>query len=195
MPRRLTGPDRCSGPRRKRLFDDASRRPCGTPPLQRVGERAVTGILPRIMPLDPELLREIQSRAASSEFHRWMGTQITGIDEGSCEMTLALAPHHLNPGGIVHGGVIASLLDSAIGLALRTRLWPGSRHATLQLGVHYIAMARTGTLTARGSAVHSGSRTGFGEATLHDEAGKLIAKASATFMIVPGTPGDPGAPR
>lgn len=146
------------------------------------------------MPLDPEFVREIHARAASSEFHAWIGTRITGMDEGRSEMTLALRPHHLNPGGIVHGGVIATLLDSAIGLALRTRLGPGSKHATLQLGVNYLAMARSGTLTARGTAVHSGSRTGFGEATLHDEDGRLIAKASATFMIVSGTPGVPGAP-
>lgn len=138
------------------------------------------------MPLDPEFAEAIRERIAASDFARWMGNEIVSFGEGECEMRLPLRPHHLNPGGIVHGGVIASLIDSAIGLALRTRLGPGSRHVTLHLDVQYLAMVREGTLTARGVAVHSGARTGFGEANMTDQDGRLIAKGSATFIIVSG---------
>lgn len=146
------------------------------------------------MPLDPEFTRAIRERIASSEFAKWMGNEITSFGEGECEMRLLLQPHHLNPGGIVHGGVIAALIDSAIGLALRTRLGPGSRHVTLTLDVQYVRMVRGGTLTAKGRAVHSGSRAGFGEATMDDEAGRLVAKGTATFIIVSGTADTPDDP-
>lgn len=137
-------------------------------------------------PLDADVERAIRTRLGESEFVRWFGLEFASFGDGECEIRLPVRSEHLNPGGIVHGGVIATILDAAIGLALRTRLGAGSQHVTLNLDVHYLGMAREGTLVARGAAVHSGSRTGFGEATLRDDAGRLVAKGSATFMIVTG---------
>ena len=135
------------------------------------------------MPLDPVLESAIRSRVASSAFSQWMGFRLLDLDDGLSRVAIDLEPHHLNPGGIAHGGVIATILDGAIGLALRTKI--GERgHVTVQLDIHYISAAASGTLIAQGRAVHSGSRVGYGEAEVFAEDGRLVAKGAATFLVV-----------
>lgn len=149
------------------------------------------------MALDPTLESLIRRRFESSAFAKWMGISLIRIGDGQSELRLDLEPHHLNPGGIVHGGVLATLLDACIGLALRTRLDMGSNHVTAQLDVRYLAPARGGLLLGRGHALKVGPRLSFGEAELATEEGSLVSKGSATFLVVPakgaGEPARPGA--
>ena len=133
----------------------------------------------------PEILALIQERIDTSPFHTWAGVHLTGLGDGTAEVSMPIQPHHLNPYGIVHGGMLSSMADAAIGIALRTRLRPGFTHVTAQLDVHYLSMAKEGTIVARGKAVHVGNKMGYGEADVLDEAGELIARASATFIVLP----------
>src|SRR5687767_4288136 len=135
------------------------------------------------MPLDPAFETAIRERISTSAFASWMGMRLVTIDAGASELAVDLQPHHLNPGGIVHGGIIATILDAAIGLALRTTIGARS-HVTTQLDVHYLSAVRAGTITAQGRAVHSGARTGYGEADVSSSAGKLLAKGSASFLLM-----------
>ena len=114
-----------------------------------------------------------------------MGITLVGVGDGESELRLDLEPHHLNPGGIVHGGVLATLLDGCIGLALRSKLGMGSDHVTVDLNVHYLSPARSGALHGRGTAVRVGGRMSYGEGELRDDAGTLVAKATASFLVVP----------
>ena len=139
------------------------------------------------MKLDPNFESAIRSRAGSSPFTRWMGYELVSIDDGSAEIRLPLQEHHFNPGGIAHGGVIASLLDSTIGLALRTKIGEAS-HVTVQLDIHYISAARAGVLRGIGTAVHSGKRMGYGEARVLNDDDGLVATGAATFLVLD----DPG---
>jgi uncharacterized protein (TIGR00369 family) len=135
--------------------------------------------------LDPTIIERIRRRIGSAPFANWMGFEMTGVGPGSSELTLELAPHHLNPGGRAHGGVAASLLDSAIGLALRTLLPEGANHATLQLNVTYLRPAAGGRLIARATAVHRGRRIEYGEGTVFDADEHVVARGSATFVVLP----------
>jgi len=139
--------------------------------------------------MDPALEPLVRDRFGSSQFANWMGLSLISIGDGTSEIRLDLQPHHLNPGGIVHGGVIATVLDASIGLALRTKLGMDLNHVTIELGVHYLAPARAGALIGRGRAVRTGDRISYGEAELTSEKGRLLAKASATFLIVRGRGG------
>ena len=102
---------------------------------------------------------------------------------------MTLLPHHFNPQGIVHGGIISAIADSAVGLALRSKLSPGDTHRTAQLNVHFLAKGEGNTLIGRGRSLHMGQRTGYGEADVVDGSGRLLARATATFIILPA----PGA--
>jgi uncharacterized protein (TIGR00369 family) len=143
--------------------------------------------------LDAELERAMRERFSNAAFARWMGLELGALDEGSSEILLKLEQHHLNPGGIAHGGVIAGLLDAAIGLAQRSLLGMGSTHVTLELHVNYLRPARPGLLVARGTAVHRGKRIGYGEATLFDAKDRVLARGSATFMLVDDPKAAPGS--
>ena len=140
--------------------------------------------------LDPTLERRIRERVNASAFARWMGMEIESLDDGEGVVRLTLEEHHRNPGGIAHGGIIATLVDAAIGLALRTKLGMQAQHVTVQLNINYLRAVREGTIIARGTAVHSGSRVGYGEATLTDADGRLLARAGATFLVVSGMDAD-----
>ena len=135
--------------------------------------------------LDPTLEPAVRKRFGSSTFARWMGLSLVSLGDGSSEVRLNLEPHHFNPGGIVHGGVLATLLDGCIGLALRTKLGMQFDHVTIDLNVQYISAMRSGALIGRGRAVRVGDRVSHGEAEVTSDQGRLIAKGSATFLVIP----------
>ena len=139
--------------------------------------------------LDRRHLDELRQRIAESPFHRWAGIELVSVGGGEAELALELQDHHFNPQRIVHGGMISALADTAIGLALRSILAPGSTHRTAQLGVHFLAKGEGNRLVGRGRALHLGSRMGYGEGEVQDASGKLLARATATFIVLPA----PGA--
>jgi len=139
--------------------------------------------------LDPRHVEELKKRIADSPFHRWAGMELVRVGGGEAEVAMELEDHHFNPQRIVHGGIIAAVADTSIGLALRSILSAGSTHRTAQLGVHFLAKGEGDRLVGRGRALHMGSRIGYGEAEVLDGGGKLLARATATFIILPA----PGA--
>jgi len=138
--------------------------------------------------LDPQIESTMRARFGSAEFSRWMGLELVAIDDGSSEIRMRLEPHHLNPGRIAHGGVVAAMLDIAAGLAHRTKLGLDATHVTIQLHVDYLKAVGSGFITARGTSLQTGRRVGYAQSELFDEQNRVLARASATFLIVePGT--------
>lgn len=91
-----------------------------------------------------------------------------------------------NPIGSVHGGYAATLLDSACGIAVHSKLAPGQAYTTLELKVSYLRgmTADTGLVRAEGVVVSIGRRVAFAEAKLTDAAGKLLATATSTLLVI-----------
>ena len=108
------------------------------------------------------------------------------VEEGRAVFTLTPAEFHYNPIGVVHGGVATTLLDSAMGCAVHSLLPAGVGYTTLELKVNFLrAMTRdTGPVRAEGSVLHAGSRTALAEARLVDAAGKLLAHATSTCLVI-----------
>lgn len=140
-----------------------------------------------------DLFTELQERLEASPFHAWMGLSLLAAHPGEVEVALDAEAHHLNLQGLLHGGVLATLADTAVGLAVRTRLPSGSRHVTVQLGVQYLSAARPGRLLATGRTVRVGRQIAYAEAVIRDPAGKLLATAQATVAVMADR--TPGAPR
>ncbi len=139
--------------------------------------------------LNERQLSDLTERVRRSPFHQWAGMDLIEVGDGQAELGMELRPHHFNPQGIVHGGIISALADTAIGLALRSKLRPGMTHRTAQLDVHFLAKGEGNRLIGRGHALHLGQRMGYGEAEVLDGSGQVLAKASATFIVLPA----PGA--
>lgn len=91
-----------------------------------------------------------------------------------------------NPIGMVHGGFAATLLDSACGCAVHSKLSPTQAYTTLELktAYHKAITAETGVMRAEGRVLTIGRRVAFTEATLKDAAGKLYASATSTLLVM-----------
>jgi len=94
---------------------------------------------------------------------------------------------HYNPIGTVHGGWIATLLDSCMGCAMHTTMKPGQGYTSLEIKVNFVrpVLDSTGRVTAEGRVIYAGSRTGTAEGKLTDANGKLLAHGSTTCLIFP----------
>ncbi|MCD0417292.1 PaaI family thioesterase [Rubrivivax sp. JA1024] len=107
------------------------------------------------------------------------------VDDGRVEMILNPHESQYNPIGSVHGGIIATVLDSVLGCAVHTRLPFGKGYTTLEIKVNYLRgiTGETGPMRAVGRVLHLGSRTAMAEASLSDASGRLFAQASTTCLI------------
>ncbi|MGJ3647772.1 PaaI family thioesterase [Sphingomonas sp. GlSt437] len=108
------------------------------------------------------------------------------VSDGRAVFEGAPGPETYNPMGTVHGGYAATLLDSACGIATVTKLRQGQSMTTLELKVayHRAMTADTGTVRAEGVVIAMGRRVAFVEAKLTDSAGKLLASASSTLLVI-----------
>ena len=129
------------------------------------------------------LITDLRDRLQDSEFYRWAGVEVTDASPGVVEIAFEAGSQHLNLQGLVHGGILATLADTAMGLAVRTALEPGRRHVTVQLGIEFLSPGRTGTITARGRTVKIGTQLGFAEADVISADGRLLARAHSTLSV------------
>ena len=108
------------------------------------------------------------------------------VEEGRATFGMEPAEFHYNPIGMVHGGVAATLLDSAMGCAIHTLLPAGVGYTTLEIKLNLLrAITRdTGPVRAVGTVIHAGRTTALTEAKLTDAAGKLLAHATSTCLIL-----------
>lgn len=116
-----------------------------------------------------------------------VGFDIREIESGRVSFTLTPTPEHYNPIGTVHGGVAATLLDTAMGCAVQTLLSAGEGYTTLDLSVRYLrpVTVQTGLVVATGSVVHRGRRTATAEGQIVSaDTGKALATATSTLMLV-----------
>ena len=99
-------------------------------------------------------------------------------------------PEHYNTMGVAHGGLVATLLDSALGCAVNTLAPAGTVFTTLELKVNYIrpVTAATGPLRCEARAIHVGARTGTSEGRVIGADGKLYAHGTTTMIVVEPRP-------
>ena len=107
----------------------------------------------------------------------------TGAGDGTAACRLDLDDRHLNRQGMLHGGLAATLLDSAMGATGSLTVDASGRHpfTTLSLTVNYVAPGRPGTVEARGRVTGGGRSTLFIEGALRHQDGTLIATATDVF--------------
>lgn len=103
--------------------------------------------------------------------------------DGRCCFEVTVRPNHMNPHGVVHGGVVYSLVDYAMGGALTSRLAPGERCATLEVKINYLSPVSSGVLTAEAWVVERTKRIGVLEAKVHVDGNRLVALATGSFYI------------
>src|SRR5262245_38391140 len=114
-----------------------------------------------------------------------LGYDIVEVSKG--RVVAAVEPHagHLNPAGTVHGGLAATLLDTCMGLAIRSMLDKGFAQTTLEFKISLLRpiTPQTGLVTAAGKVIACGRRGGTAEGRLTDKDGRVLAHGTTTCLI------------
>jgi uncharacterized protein (TIGR00369 family) len=121
---------------------------------------------------------------APSRAWAWLGLEVVDTGEGMAVVEMTSTEDMANHSGFLHGGMISTLADSAMGRSLRT-LKPGvTRAMSFDLKLSFIGAAKIGeTLRATGRVVHAGRRTVVTDCRVEGKDGRLVATASATFAV------------
>lgn len=108
--------------------------------------------------------------------------------EGLAVFHMTPAEFHYNPLGTVHGGVLSTLLDSAMACAIHTLLPRSGAYTTLELKVNFVrpVTGETGRIRTEGRVLHMGSRVATAEGRILDAQGKLYAHGSTTCLLLRG---------
>lgn len=116
---------------------------------------------------------------------RTLGFTVTDARDGFAEVTLEAQEFHANAVGSVHGGVLATLFDTAMGFAVSSTLVAGVGYTTLDVQVRYLRPVQPGhVVRVQGFCEHSGRRTATARGEARDEQGRLLATGSTTCMIL-----------
>jgi len=109
----------------------------------------------------------------------------TSAEPGDVSFTWTPDESAYNPIGLVHGGLMCTLLDSVVGCAVQTTLPAGVAYTSVEIKVNYLrpVHGHTGELTAHGWVTKPGRQIAFAEGDIRDGAGKVVATASSTCLV------------
>jgi len=121
---------------------------------------------------------------AGSRAWEWLGLKLVETGEGTAVVEMATTDDMANHSGVVHGGMISTLADSAMGRSVRT-IKPGvTRSMSFDLKLNFINAAKIGeNLRATAQVIHAGRRTVVTECRVEGGGARLVATASATFAV------------
>lgn len=121
--------------------------------------------------------------------------QCAEVEDGRVVLTCTTREDFANPLGALHGGIAATLLDSAMACAVHTTLPPGVAYTSLDISVRYVKPGSVDgvELRAEGRVIHRGRKVRTAEASLTDGEGQLYATATSSLMIIESQAGGSGA--
>ena len=126
---------------------------------------------------------ELPAGLTHSAFSELLGCRLQRLDQGVAEVALSLEPQLRNRAGKLHGGVIFSLVDIAMGLACSSAHGFDQQSATIECKINYIRAVSDGDVLCTARVIHPGRRTLVVEAEVYQEQ-KLVAKAQGTFAVL-----------
>ncbi len=136
--------------------------------------------------LNPAYLTALFTRVQSAPFPHHISMRLVDIEMDRCRIELDAATEHLQPFGIVHGGVIATLVDTATFWAAFGPIPADAGLVNVDLKLNYLEAGHPGRLVAEGVLVRSGRTVSYAEATVRSEDGRLLARGASTLMVLPG---------
>ncbi len=144
------------------------------------------------MPLREEWANKLAKMVENAPYYQLLKISLVKIDEGYACFRLPFQRELTQGFGVVHGGAIATLADTAVAYALLSLLQPGDRVATVEFKINYLAAVISEDLIGEARILHRGEKLALGEMGVRDEKGKLIAKGLATYVILKTKRGSDG---
>ncbi len=128
--------------------------------------------------------RRVENAVGSVPFARLLGIELDDISNGTATLALDVREELKQNHGVVHGGVIASLIDTATAFAIITVLEPKERVTTVDLTISYLRPVTDGRLMATAKVVRAGRRLFVVSADVFDKARNLTATALSTYIKI-----------
>ncbi len=133
--------------------------------------------------INSEWVREIQKAVNPCPYFELQQMAIIDLSWGTSRVEIELEKRHLQPFGVVHGGVFASLIDATGFWAVYSQADEGVGMTTVELKLNYLAPAVSGRLIGLGRCIKLGRSLGLGEARIENEDGRLLAHGTTTVMV------------
>lgn len=138
--------------------------------------------------INPEWLAAMRATVNPSPYFNLQSMEIKELTPGTSRVEIALAQKHLQPFGIVHGGVYSTLVDAAGFWACYSLLEPGLGLTTVELKLNYLAPTKEGRLIGLGRCIKQGRNLGLADARIEDAEGRILAYGMVTVMALHDLP-------
>lgn len=135
---------------------------------------------------NPEYIDCIRKLVKESPFPQLMTMRLEAMDLDSATVIIDLNASHLQPYGLVHGGVLATLIDTATFWAVYMRIPEDAGLVNVDLKLNYLKSITSGVLRAEGTAIRSGRSLSYAEARIYDQQDTLLAHGTSTLMTLLG---------
>lgn len=135
---------------------------------------------------NPAYISAIQDSVHKAPYPHLIGMTIAELAFDRARIELVLGERHMQPFGIVHGGVLATLIDTATFWAGYMRLPEDAGLVNVDLKLNYLKAVTGGRLRTEGRCLRAGRQLSYAEASVFDEAGELVAHGTSTLMALPG---------
>ena len=134
--------------------------------------------------------KRIEAALSTVPFAILLGIKLDSVEAGRATLRLQIRDDFKQNNGVVHGGVIAALIDSATAFAILPLLEPEERTTTVDLTISYLRPLVSGAMVATARVIREGRRLIVVSADLTDSTGKLAATALSTYIRLTNTPPD-----
>jgi uncharacterized protein (TIGR00369 family) len=134
--------------------------------------------------LNPAYVEVVKREVNFCPYFSLLSMEIRGLSWGESLLEILVQEKHFQPFGLVHGGVLASLIDAAAFWAVYTQVPEELGMTTVELKLNYLAPLSTGRMIARGKSLRVGKTLCLGEASIVNEKGGLLAHGTSTMMIL-----------
>jgi uncharacterized protein (TIGR00369 family) len=134
--------------------------------------------------LNPDYIDAVRNTVNPCPYFDLLSIKITGLEWGAATLEIEVQRKHLQPFGVVHGGVFASIIDAAAFWAAYTQIPEGLGMTSVDLKLNYLAPLAAGRMLATGSCLRAGGTLCLGEASVRDAQGQLLVQGTSTLMIL-----------
>jgi uncharacterized protein (TIGR00369 family) len=135
--------------------------------------------------INPEYVQAVRASVNKCPYFRLLSMKLLDFDIGRSLIEIAVEGKHLQPFGMVHGGVFSSIIDAAAFWAIYGELDESVGLTSVDLKLNYLAPAKNGKLIARGRKIKLGRTLGLGESEVTDAEGRVLAHGTSTLIVLP----------
>jgi uncharacterized protein (TIGR00369 family) len=136
--------------------------------------------------LNPAYIEMVKERINQSPYFTLLSMEVQSLGWGESLLKVDIQEKHLQPFGMVHGGVFSSLVDAAAFWAVFPMIEGDMGLTSVELKLNFLAPASSSNLVARGKSIKVGRTLCLGEALIEDDSGRLLAHGTSTMMILKG---------